>query len=228
MEFTYIRTKHHRMWWVKTKHPFKIRDASQDRQPEIQSTLVREDFQRIDCRGRPTTTADFWSPLWQIPEPSNVCLLEDKIQDWGMYLFTISYGSYAVDQGSGDGWIGGWSQIFAFYQRNSRTRLWVVRRENCFSTEQNHPEDPLQETSQSGGNESSKRRPLPPKKTDRLLDLRVLPGHWSQRFCRELCRPIYSCSSKWWYSGIRLKVGRNFVVNDAKSLLMKSWKACTN
>ena len=24
--------------------------------------------------------------------------------------------------------------------------------------------------------------------TDRLLDLRVLPGHWSQRFCRELCR----------------------------------------
>ena len=22
-----------------------------------------------------------------------------------------------------------------------------------------------------------------------LIDLRVLPGHWSQRFCRELCRP---------------------------------------
>ena len=30
----------------------------------------------------------------------------------------------------------------------------------------------------------------------RLLDLRVLPGHRSQRFCRELCRPINSCSSK--------------------------------
>ena len=29
-----------------------------------------------------------------------------------------------------------------------------------------------------------------------LHDLRVLPGHWSQRFCRELCRPIYNCSSK--------------------------------
>ena len=31
-----------------------IRDASQDRQPEIHSTLVREDFQRIwdDCRFR--------------------------------------------------------------------------------------------------------------------------------------------------------------------------------
>ena len=37
---------------------------------------------------------------------------------------------------------------------------------------------------------------FPPRKTDRLPDLRVLPGHWSQRFCRELCRPIYNCSSK--------------------------------
>ena len=55
---------------------------------------------------------------------------------------------------------------------------------------------PLQEKGQSGGNESSKRRQLPPRKTDRLPDLRILPGHWSQSFCRELCRPIYSCSSK--------------------------------
>ena len=41
----------------------------------------------------------------QISDPhfSNVRLLEDKIQDLGMYLLTISYGSYAVDQRSGDG-----------------------------------------------------------------------------------------------------------------------------
>ena len=31
----------------------------------------------------------------------NVCLLEDKIQDWGMHLFTISYGNFALDQRSG-------------------------------------------------------------------------------------------------------------------------------
>ena len=43
---------------------------------------------------------------------------------------------------------------------------------------------------------ASKRGPFPSRKTDRLPDLRVLPGHWSQRFCRELCRPIYYCSSK--------------------------------
>ena len=44
--------------------------------------------------------------------------------------------------------------------------------------------------------ESPKRGPFPSRKTDRLPDLRVLPGHWSQRFCRELCRPIYYWSSK--------------------------------
>ena len=48
---------------------------------------------------------------------------------------------------------------------------------------------------QSGGNESSQRRPFPSRKTDRLLDLRILPGHRSQRFCRELCGPVESCSS---------------------------------
>ena len=40
---------------------------------------------------RPTTTADFGSSFRQTPYTSRVCLLEDKIQDRGMYLFTISY-----------------------------------------------------------------------------------------------------------------------------------------
>ena len=31
------------------------------------------------------------------PHTGDVCLLEDKIQDRGMYLFTISFGSYAMD-----------------------------------------------------------------------------------------------------------------------------------
>ena len=41
----------------------------------------------------------------------------------------------------------------------------------------NHPEQPLQEKCQSGGKESSQRRPLPPRKTDSLPDLRILPGY---------------------------------------------------
>ena len=40
---------------------------------------------------------------FDIPYTSNLCLLEDKVQDRGMYLFTISYGSNAMDQGSGVG-----------------------------------------------------------------------------------------------------------------------------
>ena len=138
----------------------------------------------------------------KIPYPNNICLLKDKIQNWGMYLFTISDRSYAMDQRSGDGWFSGWFKIFVICKRNSSARLWIARRENCFSTEQDHPEYPLQEKGQSGENESSQRKPFLSRKTGRLPDLQVLPGHWSQRFCRELCRPIYNCSSKWCYSGI--------------------------
>ena len=43
---------------------------------------------------------------------------------------------------------------------------------------------------------AQKRGPLPSWKTDCSLDLRILPGHWGQRFCRELCRPTKNCSSK--------------------------------
>ena len=59
------------------------------------------------------------------------------------------------------------------------------------------------------------------RETDCLPDLRVLPGHWSQRFCRELCRPVYNCSSKWWYSGILFEMGRNFIINDANPIWRK-------
>ena len=54
--FLMCQNTHHHMRWVKAKHLFRIRHASRDRQPEINSTLVREDFQRIvgqtnkDCR----------------------------------------------------------------------------------------------------------------------------------------------------------------------------------
>ena len=44
----------------------------------------------------------------------------------------------------------------------------VLDGEDCFSTEQNHPEYPLEEKGQSGGNESSQRRPLSFEE-DRLL-----------------------------------------------------------
>ena len=57
----------------------------------------------------PVSTWDFGSSLWQVPYTSHVSLQKDKIQDRGMYLFTISYGSYAMDQRSGDCLFSGWS-----------------------------------------------------------------------------------------------------------------------
>ena len=92
-----------------------------------------------DLWGRPTTTADFGSPFWQVPHASNLCLLEDKVQDRGMYLFTISYGSYAMDQRSWVGWFSGWIKIFVIWKRNSNAKFWSTRCEDGFSAEQNHP-----------------------------------------------------------------------------------------
>ena len=64
----------------------------------------------------------------------------------------------------------------------------------AYALNKDHPEFLLQEEGQSGGTESPKRGPVSVRKTDRLPDLRSIPGHWSQRFCRELCRPVYNCS----------------------------------
>ena len=74
----------------------------------------------------------------QVPYTSDVCLLEDKVQDRGMYLFTISYGSDAMDQRSGVGWFSGWIKFFVIDTGyfNAEFCTWC---EDCFSAEQNHP-----------------------------------------------------------------------------------------
>ena len=121
-----------------------------------------------------------------------------------MYLNTFSYGSCAMDQRSGDGWLSGWSQIFAFCQRNSWSRLRVTRRENCFSTEQNHPEYPLQK---------------------KKVSLEEMKAHKEDRFFRgrQIAYLIYEYFRVTGAndsvennadSGNRLKVGRNFIVDD--------------
>ena len=84
---------------------------------------------------RPTTTADFWSPLWRIAYTSNFCLLEDKVQDRGMYLFAISYGSDAMDQRSGVGWFSGWIEIFVIYSWYFNAEFWSTWCEDRFSPE---------------------------------------------------------------------------------------------
>ena len=53
--------------------------------------------------------------------------------------------------------------------------FWDAGCEDCVCSEQDHPEFLLQEKGQSGGTESSERRSVPSRKTDRLHDLRLLP-----------------------------------------------------
>ena len=135
MEENYWGTNSH----VYSGEKWKTRTKSRS---EIPVWTVSQRFSHVQWRrlfkelwGRPTTTADFWSPLWQVPCTSHVCLQEDKVQDRGMYLFTISYGSYALDQRSGDRWSSGWLNVFVICRRNSNARFWSTRCEECFSTE---------------------------------------------------------------------------------------------
>ena len=165
------------------------------------SSLVRRFCKEL--WGRQTTIAN-----WRIHHASNICLLEDKIRERGMYLFTISCGSYAVDQRSGDGWFSGWFTVFVICKWNSNARFWsnsvrgLFQRATKSSIILTSKEESVWRT------KGLEARPFPSRQIDCLLDLRTLPGHWSQRFCRELCWPVHDWSSKWRHSGIRWHLGR--------------------
>ena len=156
---------------------------------------------------RPRTTADSGSSLPQHPHTINVCLLEDKIQDRGVYLFTISYGSNAVDQRSGVGWFSGWIEIFVINKRNFNVSFWSTWCEDCYSTEQNHPYL-TSKKNQSGGTKSPEAEPFPSRNTDP----RVLPGSWSHSVENHADR--LQLLFEILIFRIRFEVGRNFLVHD--------------
>ena len=120
-----------------------------------------------------------------------------------------------MDQRSGVGRFSGWIKILVIYTWFFNAEFWSTWCEDCFGTEQNHPEYPLQKKRQSGRTKGPEAVPFPSRQTDCLLDLRSLLGHRSPWFCWELCRPVYSCSSKWWYSRIRFEMGRNSTTSGA-------------
>ena len=121
---------HHRRRRVRTKHLFRIRDASQDRQPKIQSSLVMEDSQRI---------------MWQtnngkFTTPAAFALLEKKIRD----TEECTCSQFPTEamlwiKEVQNGWISGWSRIFVINERCSNAKIWSTRCEDCLSTEQNNP-----------------------------------------------------------------------------------------
>ena len=128
---------HHHMWWVKAK---QVQDQRCQSGPSARNSFV-------PCEGRfsKNYAADqqrlqISDPLFdKFPNPATFAFLEDKIQDWGMSLLTVSNGSYAVDQWSGVGWFSGWIKIFVIYSWYFNAEFWSTRCEDCFSTELNHP-----------------------------------------------------------------------------------------
>ena len=88
-------------------------------------------------------------------------------------------------------------------------------RKDCIGPEQDFPEFLLQDKGQSGWTKGSESRPIPSRKRDRLLDLRLLPGHWRQWIRTRLFRLVYGCSSEWERSGVQYEMGWNLIVNGA-------------
>ena len=158
---------------------------------------------------RPTTTADFRSSFRQIPYTSYACLLEDKFQDRGMYLFTISYGSYALDQRSGDGWFSWWFNVFVIFKRNSNIAFWSTRCEDCFSTEQRF----IHKKNQSGGTTLRSRTDYTGGRQIAYLIIEYFRVTGAKDSVEKYAEPVHYWSSKWWYSGIRFKGGRNSSVH---------------
>ena len=73
-------------------------------------------------------------------------------------------------------------------------------RKDCIGPEQDFPEFLLQDKGQSAWTKGSESRPIPSRKRDRLLDLRLLPDHWCQWIRTRLFRLVYGCSSEWQHS----------------------------
>ena len=100
----------HQRGRIRIKRQFKIRDASPDSQPKIQSSLVREILQIIlaqtnnDCRFQIfiSTNSLHQEPFacWKTRFKTEVCT-----------LFAISYGSDVMHQRSGVGWFSGWIKL---------------------------------------------------------------------------------------------------------------------
>ena len=198
---------HHHMWWVRAKHHFTIRDASQDRQPEIQSSLVREIFQRIirqtnnDCRSQifilTNSPRQQHSLVGKIRFKTEVCPCSEFPTEAMLWIKEVQLFDPVDDLKSSSS-----------LQGNHMPNFEVLDAKISSALNRNIHNTQFKKKGQSGGTKSTKRGPFPSWKTDRLPDL----------------RPICNCSAEWWYSGIRLEMGRNSLINDENPIWWHLWR----
>ena len=157
---------------MRYKHKFRIRDASLDSQPKILSSSVEGDSSKnygadqrrlqisdlhFDKFPTPATLA-----RWKIRFKTEICTCSQFPTEAMLWIEEMEMVESVDDLKSS-------SSTRGIQMPNFEVLDAMI------ASEQNHPEYPLQEKGQSG-----KRGPFLSWKADRLLDLRVFPGHWSQ------------------------------------------------
>ena len=180
---------------MNAKHQLRIRDASQDRQPDVHTTLSEGRFSKnkgadqqrlqisdlhFDKFPDPTTFA-----CWKIRFKTEVCTCSQFPTEAMQWIKEVEMVESVDDLKSSCSIRGIRVPDFEVLDAKIASALNRIIRYSRFKRKVSLEKQ-----------KRPKRGPIPSWKTDRLPDLRVLPGHWSPWFCRELCRPIYSCSSK--------------------------------
>ena len=218
---------HHWRWRMRIKHQFRIRGASPDRQPKIQSSPVSEILQRIvgtdqqrlqisdlhfDKFLNPTTFA-----CSKIRFKTEVCTCSQFPTEAVLWIKEVELVDSVDDLKSSCSVRGSQMPNFEVFDAKIASALNRIIHDTPFKRRVSLEEQKA-------------------PKEDRFLRgrqiayliyeyFRVTGSQW---FRRELCRPIHYCSSKWWRSGIRFKVGRNSYYQWRKPHLMTSGKDCTN
>ena len=117
-----------------------------------------------------------------------------------------------MDQRSGDDWFIGRVEILAIYFWKEFSTFRDAGREDFFCSEQDHPDFTLQEEGQSRGTESPEGGLVSTRETTHLHDLRPLSSDWRSWYSIRLRWFILCYSSRGQHSGIRYKMGWDFII----------------
>ena len=175
---------HHRRRRVRIKHQFRIRDASPDRQPEVQSSPAREILQIItgqknnDCRFRililTTSPRQQRFACWKIRFKIEVCTCSQFPSEAMLWMKEVEMVESVDDLKSSCSISGIPGPNFEVLDAKIASALNRIIQNTRFKKKVS-----LEEEKAPKGD-----RPFPSWKTDRSPDLRVLAGYWSKRFCR--------------------------------------------
>ena len=204
---------HHSMWWVKAKHQLRMRCQSG---PSAKSSVISSEGDSSKTCGADQQRLQISDLRFdKFPTPATFACWKKRFKTELCILLTISYGSYALDQRSGDGWFSGWIKIFVIFKRTSNAAFWSTWWEDCFSTEQNHPQFSFQRKNLSGGTKGPEWSTNTSGSQEPMI----------------LSKTIPTCSLSFYEMTIfrtSTQSGTEFYYQWRKSRLMISGKDCTN